>query len=55
MSPTFDKPKSVSLMCPIDVINRLQARKNIRKRTFIVRLDMLWDYEPSITNFYRHS
>jgi len=25
--PTLDKPKSVSLMCPMDVIRRLRRRK----------------------------
>lgn len=32
MSPIFDRPKSVSLMCPKEVINKLEEKKNIRRR-----------------------
>lgn len=32
ISPTFDKPKSVSLMCPMDVIKRLQHKEKNGKK-----------------------
>lgn len=48
ISPTFDKPKSVSLMCPMDVIKRLQHRENNEKnRRYCVE-----ETEKSLNNFF---
>lgn len=35
--PIFESPKSVSLMCPMDVINKLQ-RKRTRRVTYIIEV-----------------